>query len=162
MSTWSWARSVWNRCSNAGNSHVTVKPIRGPKHDFGLNLSSEQHADSFRRYGFLLVFYSDLKSRWNRCWVTQAYTRPHRAHYVRTLSCTKSEVRNYRISSKDDWATPPGNMHENGWWSLAVYGNGQTDYSLQYFAPYRGRTKRWRGVETTRRQGHTWPNNLGM
>jgi len=51
---------------------IAASPYRVPKSvgtkgDFGHFRSSEQHADStnrLARYAFLLVFYSELRSRW--------------------------------------------------------------------------------------------------
>jgi len=56
---------------NAGNSRVAeCRSQTVPKHDFENFWSSEQHADSTKKlagYGFLLVFYSDFRTNWNRC-----------------------------------------------------------------------------------------------
>ena len=54
---------------NAGNSCVTkCQSQKVPKHDSGHFRLSEQHANGtyrLTRYDFLLVFYSNLLSRWN-------------------------------------------------------------------------------------------------
>ena len=56
---------------NGSNSRVAeCRSQTVPKHDFENFWSSEQHADCTKklaRYDFLLVFYSDFRTNWNRC-----------------------------------------------------------------------------------------------
>ena len=57
------AMAAFSRSSVDGQNQKVVKC------DFGDFRSSGQHADGFDRlgrYDFLLVYYSDLRSRWNR------------------------------------------------------------------------------------------------
>ena len=54
---------------NVGNNHVTISTAEVSRCQ---RLSSEQHAESciwLTKYDFLLVFYSDIRSKWNHCWV---------------------------------------------------------------------------------------------
>ena len=58
---------------NVVNNHITLCQSQMElKHNFRNFRPSQQHADStnqLAKYDFLLVFDSDLRSRWNRCWV---------------------------------------------------------------------------------------------
>jgi len=53
----------------AGNIYIVVPKFAGVRgDDFGHLLTLDQHANGciwLARYGFLLMFYSDLRSRWN-------------------------------------------------------------------------------------------------
>lgn len=70
-----WEPAVCDRKQDPSvlNSHVAeCWSQKVPKHDFGHFWSSEQHADGTNRfvwYNFLFVFYSDHRSRRNRCQV---------------------------------------------------------------------------------------------
>ena len=86
---------------NAGNSRVAVcRSQKVPKHDFEHFRTSGEHADStnrLARYGFLLVFYSDLKSMWNQ--VESAYKSSKAAdRNPQQLRRTTSRFTKYPIS----------------------------------------------------------------
>ena len=74
--------------TNAGNSRVAGCR----SHDFGQLRSSDQHADGINqrvRYDFLLVFYSDVRSSWNRCQVSSPLIRNNRKKRKNNSNATK-------------------------------------------------------------------------